>query len=64
LAAGRGVFDQIVVPVIIDGRSLPSLSRLYQIPQVSISGRLRCALDVLTEHFEPALRIRRLATLI
>jgi hypothetical protein len=63
LAVGRGVFDQIVVPVIVGGRSLASLSRLYELPQASISNRLRCAMDDLAEHFEPALGIHRSAAL-
>jgi hypothetical protein len=63
LAVGRGAFDQIVVPVIVDGRSLASLARRYELPQASVSNRLRCAMDDLAEHFEPALRIHRSATL-
>jgi hypothetical protein len=51
-AVGRGAFDQIVVPVIIDGQSLASLARRYELPQASISGRLRSAMDTLVEHFE------------
>jgi hypothetical protein len=50
-SVGRSAFDQTVVPVIIDGRSLASLARRYELPQASISGRLRCALDTLAEHF-------------
>ena len=51
LAVGRGVFDSVVVPVIILGESLASLARAFGVQQAVVSNQLRVAMDTLAEHF-------------
>jgi hypothetical protein len=49
-AVGRSTFDEVVVPVIIRGESLASLSRRDGVLQALVSGKLRHAMDALAEH--------------
>jgi hypothetical protein len=53
-AIGGRAFDAIVVPIIIEGQSVASLTKSYAVQQVVKSARLRLALDCLADHLASA----------